>query len=53
MVHRIYCRTPLQHTLESGVDIRYIQELLGHSSSKTTEIYTHVANKLTQIGNAK
>lgn len=33
------------HVPESGVDLRYAQELLGHKSSKTTEIYTHVAMK--------
>lgn len=39
------------HLLENGVDIRYVQELLGHQNIRTTQVYTHVTNP--QIKNIK
>jgi len=40
------------HLLEQGISILYIKELLGHSSTKTTEIYTHVSSRqLSKIKN--
>ena len=44
-IRLITVQTTATHLHEQGIDIKYLKELLGHNSIKTTEQYTHVSKK--------
>lgn len=43
---KLWMQSNAKYLLETGVDLRYIQGLLGHNSSKTTKIFTHMAENI-------
>jgi site-specific recombinase XerD len=43
--HYIFRHSFATHMLEDGINIRVVQDLMGHADVKTTEIYTHVMEK--------